>query len=499
MVSLLPAGIASSTGPRLEHQGHFLTLEQVPELVEHHRADPRLFVGLDPADFADPFAAVLLDDLVLDAAEDLHIDDHTLHARWDLERAVLHVLGLLAEDRGEQLLFRRKLGLALGRDLADQDVARLHMGTDPHDAAFVEVDQRLVRDVGDFPGDLFLPALGVADVQLELLDVDGRVDVVLHQAFRQDDRVLEVVPVPGHERHEYVAAQRQLARFGRGAVGDHMTGTDPVTDPNQGTLIDRGVLIGAPELPHPVAIMLRQPRERDIRVHMPRLARVHDDLIGRHASDASGPAGHDHRTGVRGHLGLKPGAHDWRLRKEQGHSLALHVAAHERAVGIVVLKERNQRRRNRDQLLRCHVHEIDPVRLEQRVVVALPAQDQVLDEFPVLIQLRIGLCHRVALFLAGGQPADIGSRLAVLHHPVRRLDEAKVVDPPVGRQTRDQADVRAFRRLDRTHPAILRVVHVANLEPGALAGEAARPEGREPPLVGQLGERVRLVHELRQL
>ena len=42
-------------------------------------------------------------------------------------------------------------------------------------------------------------------------------------------------------------------------------------------------------------------------------------------------------------------------------------------------------------------------------------------------------------------------------------------------------------------------VHVAHLEAGALAGQTARPERREAPLVRDLGERVGLVHELRQL
>jgi hypothetical protein len=136
------------------------------------------------------------------------------HAGRHLERAVLHVLGLLAEDRGEQLLFRRELGLALRGDLADQDVARLHVGADPDDAPLVEVHHALVGDVGDLAGDLLLAPLGVADVQLELLDVDRRIDVVLDQPLAQDDRVLEVVPVPGHERHQDVAAQGQLATVG---------------------------------------------------------------------------------------------------------------------------------------------------------------------------------------------------------------------------------------------------------------------------------------------
>ena len=60
------------------------------------------------------------------------------------ERVVLHVLAGPAEDRVQQLLFGRQLALALGRDLADQDVARLDVGADADDAVLVEVAQRLL-------------------------------------------------------------------------------------------------------------------------------------------------------------------------------------------------------------------------------------------------------------------------------------------------------------------------------------------------------------------
>ena len=82
---------------------------------------------------------------------------------------------------------------------------------------------------------------------------------------------------------------------------------------------------------------------------------------------------------------------------------------------------------------------------------------------------------------------------------VRALDEAELVDPGERREAADEADVRALRGLDRAHPAVVAEVHVADLEAGALAGEAARSEGRQAAAVGQPGQRVDLVHELRQL
>ena len=125
---------------------------------------------------------------------------------------VAHVAGLLAEDRAQQLLLRRQLGLALRRDLADQDVARLDLGADAHDARLVEVLEGLLADVRDVARDLFLAELGVARDALELLDVDRGEDVVLDQALADEDRVLEVVAAPRHERDEHVLAERELAR-----------------------------------------------------------------------------------------------------------------------------------------------------------------------------------------------------------------------------------------------------------------------------------------------
>src|SRR6266566_2365181 len=206
-----------------------------------------------------------------------------------------------------------------------------------------------------------------------------------------------------------------------------------------------------------------------------------------------------HRARVAGHRLLEPRTHQRRLREEQGYRLPLHVRAHEGTVRVVVLQERDQGRGDRDELLGRDVHEVDPRRRQQRVVVALAAQHQLVGEAAVLREAGVRLRYRVFLLLGGRQPPDLVGHLAVLHRPIRRLDEAEVVDARVARQAGDQSDVRPFRRLDRAHAAVLAVVHVAHLKARPLARQPARPEGREPALVGQLRQRIRLIHELRQL
>jgi hypothetical protein len=83
-------------------------------------------------------------------------------------RGVADLAGLLAEDRAQQALLGGQLGLALRRDLADEDVAGADLGADADDAPLVEVGEHLLGDVRDVAGDLLGAELGVAGVDLVL-------------------------------------------------------------------------------------------------------------------------------------------------------------------------------------------------------------------------------------------------------------------------------------------------------------------------------------------
>ena len=79
---------------------------------------------------------------------------------------------------------------------------------------------------------------------------------------------------------------------------------------------------------------------------------------------------------------------------------------------------------------------------------------------------------------------------------VRRLHEAELVDARVRGQRTDEADIRAFWGLNWAHAAVVGVVDIADF---ALTGKTARAESRETALMRELGQRVVLVHELREL
>ena len=58
------------------------------------------------------------------AREDAGLDHRALDSRRNLERGIAHFTGLLTKDRTKQFFFRRKLRLALRRDLAHQECLR---------------------------------------------------------------------------------------------------------------------------------------------------------------------------------------------------------------------------------------------------------------------------------------------------------------------------------------------------------------------------------------
>ena len=100
----------------------------------------------------------------------------------------------------------------------------------------------------------------------------------------------------------------------------------------------------------------------DARLGRVGLLRRADDDAGRvDLVDDAGAARRDRGAGVAGDDGFHAGADERRIGLHQRHGLALHVRAHEGAVGVVVLEERDERRGDRDELLRRHVHEVDAV------------------------------------------------------------------------------------------------------------------------------------------
>ncbi|MCY1501411.1 hypothetical protein D9M68_354870 [compost metagenome] len=164
-----------------------------------------------------------------------------------------------------------------------------------------------------------------------------------------------------------------------------------------------------------------------------------------------------------------------------------------------MLEERNQRGSDGNDLLRRNVHQGHVFRRLDGEFVEVTNSYQLVDQTALLVEGRRSLRDHVIGFFDRREEDDLVGHLTFLDHTVRALEEAVLVGAGIGRQGVDQTDVRTFRGFDRAHAAVVGRVYVTNLEARALTGQTAWAECGNAALVGDLGERVVLVHELRQL
>ena len=73
------------------------------------------------------------------AGEDANVHHRTLDTWRARQRSITYITGFFTENGAKQLLFRRQLGLALRRYLADQDVVVANLGTDADHTRLVQV------------------------------------------------------------------------------------------------------------------------------------------------------------------------------------------------------------------------------------------------------------------------------------------------------------------------------------------------------------------------
>ena len=385
---------------------------------------------------------------------DIHHD--AVRSRRHFQRSVLHVRRLFAEDGAEQPLFGRQFGLALGRDFADENVARLDLRADANDAVQAEVLQRLFTQVRNVARDFLRSKLGVARADFKLVNVDRSKDVVLDDSLTDEDGVFEIISVPRHERAQDIAPQRQFAAGRTRTVGDHLASLGRVAFGHQNLLVNARRRVGAHELAYVINVNAFLRVVFHPLFTFGQLAVLRDHyLIAGNRDDFSAFLRHDDGARVASHPLFQTRGDQWRFGDDQRHRLALHVGPHQGAVGVVMLEERNQTGGHRNELLGRHVHVIDARRFHINEVAFATAGHTVGREVAPVVDRRVCLGDDKRLFAVGGQVVDMAGHAPLFDLAIRRFDETEIVDPREGRQRRNQTDVRTFRSFHRTDASIV--------------------------------------------
>ena len=305
--------------------------------------------------------------------------------------------------------------------------------------------------------------------------MDRGIHIVTNQAFVDEYRVLVVVAFPGHKPDQGVAAKRNLAVAGGGAVGNDLFFFDLLPNLHNGALIDTGAMVGTQEFNQLIFI--------DLTVFGSDLNAIRADI-----SDLTGAFGQHHHARVNGSLILHTGGHNRVFGTQQRHRLLLHVRAHEGTVGIVIFKEGNHGRGNRDHHFGRNVHIIGARGLNLLEAVAVAGIDLFMHEIAVFIQRFIGLRHNIIVFFVGGHVLHFVQHTAglLVHLAEGGFNKAVLIDLGEGGKIRNQADIRAFGGLNGAHAAIVGIVYVTHLKRGTVTRQTAGAQRRQTAFVGKL-------------
>ena len=267
--------------------------------------------------------------------EHLDIDHDTALAVWHFQRGISDFSRLFPKDGAQQPFFGSQVSLTLGGDLTNQNVAGVDFCAHPNDAPFVQVTQGVLAHVGDVSGDLLGPQLGVTGFHVIFFNMDRGEHVLLHDAFAEQNGVLIVVTFPGHEAHQNVPTQGDLAVVSGWAVCQGLPLLELLPHVHNGTLVDTGAVVGAEEL--------------DELIGLGNAAVIlHADGVGADTGDHAIFLSQHAHFGVLTVLVLLASSHDGRFGDQQRHSLTLHICAHQGTVCVIVFQEGDHSRCHRD-------------------------------------------------------------------------------------------------------------------------------------------------------
>ena len=122
------------------------------------------------------------------------------------------------------------------------------MCTDADDTIGIQLAGGVLADIGDIIGQLLHTALGVAHLEIVLVDVDGGEEVLTDETLVDDDRILVVVPLPRHVSGEDITSQGELTTLCGEALRKDLPRGDAVTLHDDRALVYCGTLIGTTPL-----------------------------------------------------------------------------------------------------------------------------------------------------------------------------------------------------------------------------------------------------------
>src|SRR5260370_272056 len=106
--------------------------------------------------------------IALVSREYLHFNDFATLTMGYAQGGVFHLASLFTKDGSQKLLLGGQFGLALRRNLTDENILRPYLGANIDDPTLVQVTQPFFAYICNLPPDLFHPQLCFSPIPLAL-------------------------------------------------------------------------------------------------------------------------------------------------------------------------------------------------------------------------------------------------------------------------------------------------------------------------------------------
>ena len=105
----------------------------------------------------------------------------------------------------------------------------------------------------------------------------------------------------------------------------------------------------------------------------------------------------------------------------------------------------------------------------------------------------------VLFFFQRVQIHNLAGNLPVFNFCIRGFNNSEIIYFGIGGKMKNKPDVRAFRSMNRTDSSVVRRMHIAHLQSGALTSKTSGSQGGESAQMLYFIKYIFLRHELRKL
>ena len=422
------------------------------------------------------------------SGEHLNVNDYAVFAVGNAQGGITNLSCLFTEDCTKQSFLCGKLGFALRGNLTDKDVSGTNLRAYADNAALVKLAEGIVTHVRNIAGDFFRAEFSVTGFKLVFLNMNGSEGILFNKLFIDKNGVLVVIAFPSHKADEHILTKGNLSLAGGGAVADYLTLFNMLALADYWALVYAGSLVGTKELDDFVFVAFAV------------VVALNNNSCGVDLSNGACMLRKNGYAGVDGGFVLHTGTDEGSFGFKQRNRLLLHVGAHQSTVCVVVFKERNHCGGDGNNHLRRNVHVVDLCGIDFDEFVLITAGYLRHCEVIVLIKRGVCLSNDVIVLGIRGHVLDFVKYNAgfFINLAERRFDKTVFVYLCISCKVGDKSDVRAFGSFDRAHTTVVAVMYVTNFEACAVTGKTAGAESGQTTLMGKLGKRVSLIHELRK-